>query len=103
MFLEDINAIVVGGSPYQFIQNAVTAAASAPFKTVIIPATYAGTDTYTNPSNVPVLDLRPVATNAGFSTPKIVSGNVRAISASVSSAVTAATGGVFANTAGTQT
>lgn len=102
MFLEDINAIVAGNPPYQFIQNAVNAAAGTPPKWVIIPATYSGTDTYTNTSNVTVLDLRPVATSTGFSTPKLTSNNVRAVTAAVASAVTAATGGVFANTAGTQ-
>ena len=65
MFLEDINAIVVGGSPYGFIQQAVTAAAGAPNKWVIIPPTYGGTDTYTNASNVFVLDLRVGSGNKG--------------------------------------
>jgi hypothetical protein len=102
-FFEDTNAIIVGGSPYQFIQAAVNAAATSPAKWVLIPSTYANTDTYTNASNVTVLDLRPVATSTGLNIPKVVSNNVRAVSASVSSAVTAAAGGVFANTGGTQT
>jgi hypothetical protein len=103
VFLEDANIILVGNSPYQFIQNAVNAAATAiPPQAVIIPPKYTGTDTFTNTSNVTVLDLRPVALNAGLNTPKVVSNNVRAVSAPAASAVTAATGGVFATAGGTQ-
>lgn len=112
MFLEDINAIVVGGSPYGFIQQAVTAAAGSPAKWVIIPPTYPGTDTFTNASNVFVLDLRVGSANKGSYIPgtagtvtsaAVVTNSIRAVTAAAASPVTAATGGVFANTGGTQT
>lgn len=105
MFLEDINAIVVGGAPYNFIQQAVTAAATAPNKWVIIPPTYSGTDTFTNPSNVFVFDLRVGTANKGSYIPSLATVNtnaVRAVSAPAASAVTAAVGGVFATSGGTQ-
>lgn len=41
---------------YGSIQQAITAAGAS--GTVVIPANYAGTDTYTNGSNIPILDFR---------------------------------------------
>lgn len=40
------------------LQSCVNAAAMNPRGAVWIPASYAGTDTYTNPNNVPIFDLR---------------------------------------------
>jgi hypothetical protein len=40
------------------IQSCVNAAAKNPRAAVWIPAFYSGTDTYTNPSNVPIFDMR---------------------------------------------
>lgn len=52
-----LNSIFVAGtSCYPTIQSAITAAGSA--GSIQIPASYAGTDSYSNPSNVPVIDLR---------------------------------------------
>lgn len=67
MFLEDLNIIKPSTfGPYTTIQAAVNAAlVSVPPSAVYIPAGYAGTDTYSNASNVPVFDLRPAALNTG--------------------------------------
>lgn len=100
MILEDINAIVVGGPPYATIQNAVNAAAGSPPKCIIIPSTYGGTDTYTNASGVPVLDLRPIASNKGSYLPigiGGISGGVLAVAAAAAP-ITAAAGGTFVTT-----
>lgn len=44
------------------LQSCVNAAAKSPRGVVWIPASYAGTDTYTNPNNVPVFDMRGTGT-----------------------------------------
>lgn len=116
MQLEDINVLVAGNSPYYHIQDAVNAAATNPPKAVIIPATYGGSDTYTNASTVPIIDLRPAATNTGTSTVRVTTGTVSAsaviassfamngiqtgviATASTAAPITAATGGTFVTT-----
>lgn len=111
MQLEDINVLVAGNSPYYHIQDAVNAAASSPPKAVIIPATYGGSDTFTNASSVPIIDLRPAATNTGTSTTRVTSATVSAAAvvmngvqvgilaaASTAAPITAATGGAFVTT-----
>lgn len=78
MYIEDLNIIRPSASgPYTTIQAAINAALiNTPPESVVIPASYAGTDTYTNPSNVPVLDLRPTALNTGSNLGKSVVGGI---------------------------
>lgn len=116
MNLEDAILKVAGSEPNITIQSAINAAVADPRGgAVLIPSWYKSNDTYTNASSVAVIDLRPASTNTGWTIPAgttnlvgtvsaaaVVSSNVRAVNAGVASAVTAATGGVFANTAGTQ-
>lgn len=47
-----------GGSPHTTIQSAVDAAHQSPGGSVWIPASYIGTDSYTNSNNVPIFDMR---------------------------------------------
>jgi hypothetical protein len=47
---------IVDGATYTTIQSAITAASTT--GSVVIPSSYAGTDTYTNPNAVPITDLR---------------------------------------------
>lgn len=66
MYLEDIQAYVVGRNEVT-IQGAINSVAAAPNSVfVIIPAGYSGTDAYTNASGVSVLDLRPAAQNPNW-------------------------------------
>jgi hypothetical protein len=112
MILEDAILVVAGSEPNTTIQAAINAAAAnTKGAAVLVPSWYTGTDTYTNTSNVYVLDLRPTSKqtsgwnipNAGtISAAAVVTSNMRAVSAGVASVVTAAVGGVFANAAGTQ-
>lgn len=116
MILEDAIFKVAGSEPYSTIQAAIAAAiADTRGAAVLIPSWYKNPDLYTNATNVSVLDLRPVGTvggNAGWNIPggsigtvtasAVISNNIRAVSAVTASPVTAATGGVFATTAGTQ-
>lgn len=101
MFIEDLHIIKPSQyGPYTTIQAAVQAAlASNPPSAVVITPEYTGTDTYTNTSNVPVLDLRPAATNKGSFLPIGQAGvttGVQAVAAA-SAPITAAAGGVFAS------
>lgn len=116
MILEDINVLVAGNAPYYHLQDAINAAAGSPPKAVIIPSTYGASDTYTNTSNVAVIDLRPSATNTGTSTVRVTTGTVSASAviasslsmngvqtgvlavAAAAAPITAATGGVFVTT-----
>lgn len=50
---------VVDGTTYTTIQAAITAAGAT--GSVTIPSNYAGTDTYTNPNKIQIIDLRPSA------------------------------------------
>lgn len=75
MFLEDMAVYRVSATgPYLTIQAAVTAAANAKGNgVVVIPSGYTGTDTFTNASNVIVLDMRAGASNTGWWVPSIAS------------------------------
>jgi hypothetical protein len=50
-------ALAVGGNGYTTIQAAVTAAGAT--GSVVILPTYTGSDSWTNPNNVPIKDMRP--------------------------------------------
>ena len=50
------NIIFVDGIQYLTIQSAITAASTT--KTVVIPPTYAGLDSFTNPDSITIIDLR---------------------------------------------
>jgi len=88
---------VAGSEPTTTIQSAINAAVSdARGAAVLIPSSYKTGDTYSNPNGIQILDLRPTGVGQGSTT------LFRTATAPAASAVTAATGGVFANTAGTQ-
>lgn len=101
MILEDINVVVAGNAQTPTLQSAITMAVGPPNKAVIIPATYNGTDTYTNANNVPVIDLRPTATSTGITTNRITTGGFPVstqATASAAAPITAAVGGTFVTT-----
>lgn len=104
MFLEDLHVIKPSAfGPYTTIQAAIQAAlVSNPPSAVVISADYAGTDTYTNASNVPVIDLRPAALNAGSNLGKSVVGSnpsgVQATAAAAAPITAAAAANVFVTT-----
>lgn len=114
MNLEDGIFKVAGAEPNITIQAAINAAvADTRGASVLIPSWYKNADTYTNANNVAVLDLRPAATNTGWTIPvgtttgtisasAVVTSSIHAVSGATASAVTAAVGGVFATTAGAQ-
>ena len=68
MTLDDL-FIVVGQWPGMNIQLSVNIAAATGNKAVLIPGEYTGTDTFTNPSNVPIIDLRKSGISTGLGGP----------------------------------
>lgn len=50
--------IIAGSEPQTTIQSAINQAAQNPRAVVYIPPTYLGTDGYSNPSSVPIFDMR---------------------------------------------
>lgn len=63
MQIEDV--FLVAGSNDQSLQTLVNRVASSGAWGLLIPASYIGTDTFTNPSNVAVIDLRTNGTGLG--------------------------------------
>lgn len=61
MILRELG-LVIPTEPHNTIQSAVTAASVPPGFAVWIPAWYTGPDTYTNPSNIPIFDMRGAGT-----------------------------------------
>lgn len=53
------------------LQSCVNAAATSPRGVVYIPATYAGTDSYSNPNNVPIFDMRGAGSISFGSAPPV--------------------------------
>jgi hypothetical protein len=105
MYVEDLHIIKPSASgPYTTIQAAVQAALlSTPPMAVVITPEYAGTDTYTNPSSVPVIDLRPMASNTGSNLVKSITINgiptgVQAVAAAAAPITGAAAANVFVTT-----
>lgn len=121
MQLEDGKIFVAGAEPLSTIQAAVNKAAASPGGAVLIPGSYTANDTYTNSSNVPILDMRGSATSTGWNVPGAfaVSGGIsgvttlsasgkvsgssfngvlRAVGAAAAAPITGATGGVFVTT-----
>jgi hypothetical protein len=58
MEIANLNLIIPDFYVGPLLQAAVNQAATPPLAAVWIPATYPSSDTYTNPSNVPVFDMR---------------------------------------------
>lgn len=58
MEVTPLGLYIAGSVPHLTIQAAINAAATNPRAGVWINANYNGTDTYTNPSGVPIFDLR---------------------------------------------
>ena len=57
---------IAGEWPEYTIQKTIDAAAGSKLA-VVIPSTYNGNDSFTNPENIPILDLRPMsAGGTGF-------------------------------------
>jgi hypothetical protein len=104
MYVEDLHVIKPSTyGPYTTIQAAIQAAlASTPPAAVVISADYAGTDTYTNASNVPVIDLRPTALNTGSNLGKSIVGaspsGVQVVAAAAAPITAAAAANVFVTT-----
>jgi hypothetical protein len=57
-----LSLIIPGGNPHTTIQAAINVAAASPGAAVWIPSSYTGADTYVNPTNLPVFDLRGAGT-----------------------------------------
>jgi len=73
------NTYYVDGRAFPNIQAAITAAGTS--GAVIIPASYAGVDTYTNPNNILILDLRQGALGiGGGGSLSVLTGNITNIS-----------------------
>lgn len=70
MILNDLG-LVIPTEPHTTLQSAVNAAYVNPRYGVWIPAWYKGTDSYTNPHNVPVFDLRGSGSFSASSSPAI--------------------------------
>lgn len=117
MQLEDAKIFVAGAEPLSTIQAAISKAAAAPGGAVIIPGNYTAGDSFTNSSNVPVLDLRTTS-STGFNVPGAlavsgavtgvttltgttlkatgsVTGVLQATTATAAAPITAAAGGTF--------
>lgn len=78
MEIASLNLYIVGAEPHTTIQSAVNAAARNPRGSVWIKADYAGTDSYTNPSAVPIYDNRG-AGSITLSAPSTTSSQTRII------------------------
>lgn len=91
--------LVTPTEPYNTIQAAITAASVAPGSAVLIPTWYTGTDTYTNPSNVLILDMRGTGTiYSGAVVASKINSVIQAVAASAAAPITAAAGGTFVTT-----
>jgi hypothetical protein len=77
MHIDDL-FLIVGHWPCMTIQIAVNICAAAGqninFRAVLIPPGYAGTDTFTNPSSVPIIDLRAFGPSTGLGGTLAISG-----------------------------
>lgn len=58
MEFQPLDLFIPGDGLNTTVQSAINAAARNPRAAVWIRASYGGTDTYTNPSNVPIFDMR---------------------------------------------
>jgi hypothetical protein len=104
MYVEDLHILKPSASgPYTTIQAAIQQAlVNVPPCCVFITPEYTGTDTYTNASNVPIIDLRPTALNTGSNIGKTVIGGVpsgiQATAAAAANITGAAAANVFVTT-----
>lgn len=99
MFTEDIKVFKVSANGTYFtIPAAITAAAANPGGVVVIPPDYKGTESFTNASNVNILDLRIGSANVGWQIPNLT-GTVMAAPGAIGGTTPAA--GTFTTLTGT--